>query len=344
MKVKNQVYKTVWMEGGNVFMADQNLIPFDFKIISSPTCNQTCHHIKIMTVRGAGAIGAVAAFAMVQAINEAPHNTELEYVLAKKVQIEHTRPTARNLFQSTQLVFDAFLKSKDQALKVAQQIWETNQQDALDIGKFGSELISDGMGILTHCNAGWLGFVDYGSALSPIYYAHSQGKKVKVYADETRPRLQGARLTAWELFNQGIEHCIIPDNAAAYFMSKGVIQLVITGADRIAANGDTANKIGTLEKAILAKEFGIPFYIAAPGSTFDTSCLDGSNIEIEFRDPEEVTHFTGPDKDGVLHKIQVSNPGSTALNPGFDVTPCAYITGYITEKGILKAGDIRSYF
>ncbi len=144
--------------------------------------------------------------------------------------------------------------------------------------------------------------------------------------------------------DEGIEHCIIPDNASAYFMMQGKIQLVITGADRIAANGDTANKIGTLEKAILAKEFGIPFYIAAPGSTFDTSCSDGSKIEIEFRDPEEVSHFTGPDKDGVLHKIQVSNPGSMAVNPGFDVTPFRYISGYITEKGIIKAGEVRSYF
>jgi S-methyl-5-thioribose-1-phosphate isomerase len=189
----------------------------------------------------------------------------------------------------------------------------------------------------THCNAGWLGFVDYGSALSPVYVANNSGKKIFVYVDETRPRSQGARLTAWELQNEGIDHAIIPDNAGAYYMSKGMVDIMIVGADRIASNGDVANKIGTFEKAIVAHEFGVPFYVASPLSTFDMDCKRGDDIIIEQRHPTEVMFQTGMDNEGKIVEILVSNPGSPALNPAFDVTPASFIDGIITEKGIIKA-------
>jgi S-methyl-5-thioribose-1-phosphate isomerase len=196
-------------------------------------------------------------------------------------------------------------------------------------------LIKDGARLETHCNAGWLAFVDYGSALSPIYQAQKKGKKLFVYVDETRPRGQGARLTAWELNNENVPHSVIADDAGAFLMLQGKIDLVIVGADRIAANGDVANKIGTLEKAICAKEFGIPFYVAAPTSTFDPACATGRDIPIEERSEDEVLYQTGITAKGSLEKILVASPGSHAINPAFDITPAKYITGIITEKGIV---------
>jgi methylthioribose-1-phosphate isomerase len=214
------------------------------------------------------------------------------------------------------------------------------------IGEFGNELIKVGCNIETHCNAGWLAFTNYGSALSPVYEAARNGKKVFVYVDETRPRSQGARLTAWELKNENIPHIIIPDNAGAYLMSQGKIDIMIVGADRIAANGDAANKIGTLDKAIVAKEYGIPFYVAAPTSTFDLQCADGTQIPIEERSPDEVLYMEGPDRKGIMHEILVCSPGSSALNPAFDVTLARLITGFITERGIIKpdAKEIAKLF
>jgi S-methyl-5-thioribose-1-phosphate isomerase len=225
------------------------------------------------------------------------------------------------------------------ALREAHKIADKDSEDSILIGEYGETLIRDGCQILTHCNAGWLAFVNFGTALSAVYLAHDHGKKLFVYVDETRPRGQGAKLTAWELNNAGIPHSIIPDNAAAHYMSLGKIDLVITGADRIAANGDTANKIGTLEKAIAAKAFNIPFYIAAPTSTIDLHCRSGRNIPIEERSPEEVLYQEGADQSGKIQKIRIASPGSAALNPAFDVTPSKYITGIITEKGIIKPSE-----
>jgi len=203
------------------------------------------------------------------------------------------------------------------------------------IGEYGQTLMKDGIQVETHCNAGWLAFVDYGTALSPVYLAHSAGRKIFVFVDETRPRGQGARLTAWELQQAGVPHRIIPDNAGASLMSQGKVDLMITGADRIAVNGDVANKIGTFEKAIVAREFGIPFYVAAPTSTFDLNCLEGKEIPIEERSEEEVLFQEGITDNGNYVRIRVSSPGSHAYNPAFDVTPAKYITGIITEKGII---------
>jgi S-methyl-5-thioribose-1-phosphate isomerase len=324
------------MEGSTVFLVEQNLLPFKFRIQELKTYSDCCNAITHMAVRGAGAIGAMAGFAMALAFTEAPSGDFLPFVTKARKEIEATRPTARNLFYATELVFDAGLISREAALEEAHLIADKDASDSRMIGEIGNVLIPYGARIGTHCNAGWLAFVDYGTALSPVYVAHERGKEVFVYVDETRPRSQGARLTAWELHNAGIPHVIIADNAGAHLMSQGKIDLVITGADRIAANGDTANKIGTLEKAIVAKEYNIPFYIAAPTSTIDVSCKSGSDIIIEERSPDEILYQEGPGEDGKNHKILVCSPGSTALNPAFDVTPGKFITGIITEKGLIR--------
>ena len=334
MKVNGKHYHTIWMEGSSVFMIEQNLLPFEFRIFESNSYSETCQTIRTMIVRGAGAIGAAAGFAMAQAFIEF-QNDESRIQNAKH-QINATRPTARNLFYASERVYKVGIQRGIQAaVNEAQAVADENVADSREIARFGEALIKDDCRILTHCNAGWLGFVDYGSALAPVYFAHEKGKKIFVYADETRPRSQGARLTAWELYNEQIPHRIIPDNAGAWLMSQGKIDLIIVGADRIAANGDVANKIGTLEKAIVAKEFGIPFYVAAPSSTFDLNCASGNDITIEERSEDEILYQTGITRDGRKEEILVCNPGSPALNPAFDVTPAKYITGIITEKGII---------
>lgn len=335
MNINGKSYHTIWLEGSSVFMINQNLLPFEFRIYEAGTYRETCRAIITMITRGAGAIGAAAGFAMAQACMEG--DGDRQYIEHARREIEATRPTARNLFYAAERVFNAGAVSKEAAVEEALRLAQENIDNALRIGEAGNTLIPDGCRILTHCNAGWLGFVDWGSALAPVYRAHREGKKVFVYADETRPRGQGARLTAWELLNEGVPHAVVPDNAGAHLMSKGLVDMVIVGADRIAANGDTANKIGTFEKAILAKEFGIPFYVAAPLSTFDFSLSDGSRIPIEERSQDEVLFQTGPDTEGKIHHILVANPGSPAINPAFDVTPAKYITAFITEKGICKA-------
>jgi len=337
MQVNGKHYRTVWMEGTSVFMIDQTLLPFKFQVYEAKTWRDSCIAITTMITRGAGAIGAAAGFAMAQAYLEAAALKNPEIIIKAKTEIEATRPTARNLFFAVERVFDAGKTSVENAVKEAHRLAEQNAAEALLIGKFGNELLPDGCRIETHCNAGWLGFVDFGSALSPVYVANNYGKKIFVYVDETRPRSQGARLTAWELQNEGINHAIIPDNAGAYYMSKGMVDIMIVGADRVAANGDVANKIGTFEKAIVAKTFGIPFYVAAPLSTFDMDCKKGDDIIIEQRHPTEVMFQTGMDNEGKIVEILVSNPGSPALNPAFDVTPASFIDGIITEKGITKA-------
>ena len=351
MKVNGKHFRTIWMDesSGVVSMIDQNALPFEFRIFESASYKETCHAIVTMITRGAGAIGAAAGFAMAQAFLEGSakmgsDTTEfLAFVESACKEIEATRPTARNLFYATEKVYNAGLKSVENALREAQLLATQNIADAKKIGEYGSTLIKNGSRILTHCNAGWLGFVDYGSALAPLYIAKEQGKDFFVYADETRPRNQGARLTAWELQNEGIPHKIVPDNAGAHLMSKGMIDFVIVGADRIAANGDTANKIGTFEKAIVAKEFGIPFYVAVPFSTIDFSLSDGAQIPIEERSEDEVLTYSGPDSAGVMRTIRMASPGSHALNPAFDVTPARFITGFITEKGIIKPNELCNY-
>jgi len=339
MIAEGKLYQTVWMEGNSVFMIEQNLLPFEFKIHECKTHWDTCMAITTMVVRGAGAIGAAAGFAMAQAFVELKDTPNIDLFKEARMDIETTRPTASNLFHAVEEVYKAGLISPENALETARKIAAGQAEDSKKIGEFGAELFGEKTTVLTHCNAGWLAFVDFGTALSPIYRAKRQGKEVFVYVDETRPRNQGGRLTAWELKNDGISHLIIPDNAGASLMAQGKVDLIIVGADRIAANGDVANKIGTLEKAIVAKEYGVRFYVAAPTSTFDLNCPSGDEIPIEIRNQDEVLYQTGIDANGNKVKILVSSPGSEAYNPSFDVTPAKYITGIITEKGIIKASS-----
>jgi S-methyl-5-thioribose-1-phosphate isomerase len=336
MNVNGKDYRTVWLDGSTVMMIEQNLLPFEFRIFESHSYKETCMAIKTMIVRGAGAIGVTAGYAMAQAFMEAPAVGYDDFLRNAKAEIEATRPTARNLFYAVDRVYAAGMKNLAAAIKEAELLGDEDVASSRAIGYFGNTLIKDGFRIETHCNAGWLAFADYGTALSPVYIAAAEGKNIFVYADETRPRSQGARLTAWELKNENIPHQIIPDNAGAWLMSQGKIDMMIVGADRIAANGDTANKIGTLEKAIAAKEYGIPFYVAAPTSTFDMNCNNGKDIPIEERTENEVLYQTGPDRNGNMHEILVCSPGSGACNPAFDVTPAKFITKIITEKGIIE--------
>lgn len=337
MNVGGKTYQTVWMEGYSVMMIHQNLLPFVFSIHECKTHWDTCMAITEMIVRGAGAIGAAAGFAMAQAYLSAPEEDMEDYIKEARKDIESTRPTAKNLFYAVERVFEAGKLSRVNAVTEAQRVALKDTEDSRNIGRFGSALMGKKTNILTHCNAGWLAFVDYGTALSPIYTARNEGKEVFVYVDETRPRGQGARLTAWELHNEKIPHLIIPDNAAAGLMASGKIDMVIVGADRIAQNGDVANKIGTLDRAIIAHFYGIPFYVAAPLTTFDAKCRNGKDILIEHRNPEEILYQQGVDPNGNLVRVLVCSPGSDAYNPAFDVTPAKLITGIITEKGTVKA-------
>lgn len=320
-------------------MIDQNELPFSFRIAEAHSYQDTCQAIRQMTVRGAGAIGAAAGFAMSQAYLQAPGKGREEFILQARYEIESARPTARNLFYATARVFEAGQSSAERAVIEAQDIADEDARDSRSIGKYGNGLIGDNYTICTHCNAGWLAFVDYGTALSPIYQAWKSGKDVFVYVNETRPRGQGARLTAWELYQAGIPHMIIADNATATIMSQGKVNLMIVGADRIAANGDVANKIGTLEKAIIARTYNVPFYVAAPTSTIDLECAAGKEIPIEERHENEVLFQQGIDREGKMKEVMVCSPGSHAFNPAFDITPAHLVTGIITEKGIIKADE-----
>jgi methylthioribose-1-phosphate isomerase len=338
MLVNGHNYRTVWFDAGSVFMVDQNRLPFEFAIHECRSCADTCDAIRTMVVRGAGAVGAAAGFAMAQSFLEAPDPGLWEHVAGAQAAIEATRPTAQNLFFATNAVVTAARQARDPrqaAVAEAQRLADQDAATSRRIGEHGAALIGDGAGIATHCNAGCLAFVDYGTALAPLHLAHAAGKRFTVYVDETRPRGQGTRLTAWELHNASIEHVIIADNALAALMSQGAIDLMIVGADRIAMNGDVANKIGTLEKAIVANAFGVPFYVAAPIATIDPACPDGSAIPIEERAQEEVLYQTGRTADGRIETVLVASPGSPARNPAFDVTPARYVTGLITEAGII---------
>lgn len=348
MRVENKHYKTVWMDGSSVKMIDQNLLPFKLEILECPSYRDTAKAIKDMNTRGAGAIGATAGYAMAQAFIEGEHLPK-DWLLKAKKEIEDTRPTAQNLFYATNRVFNEANgnpNAKVQAVLEAEAIALEDEQSCKAIGEHGACLIKEGMNIETHCNAGWLAFVDYGSAISPMYQAKRNGTNFKVWVDETRPRSQGARLTAWELYHEGINHKIIPDNAGAHLMQEGKVDLMIVGADRIAANGDVANKIGTLEKAIAAKYYNIPFYVAAPLSTFDLKCTSGKKIPIENRTEDELLYQEGPNVKGEWSKIRVSSPFSSGINPGFDITTNELITGIITPKGIIKPikEDIQKLF
>ncbi len=320
--------KSVWYdrEKGEVALIDQRKLPFEIEIFTASTVRDVAFAIKDMVVRGAPAIGAAAAYGMILAYREKQpeHGAHM---------LKSTRPTAHDLFHAVDFMLESIRSGKDPVDSAENYVMRT--LDACEnIGRHGADLIEDGMRILTHCNAGALATVDYGTALAPMRFANDSGKKIFVWVDETRPRLQGASLTSWELLNEGIEHAIIADNAAGHFMRRGEVDMVIVGADRVALNGDFANKIGTYEKAVLAKENGIPFYVAAPLSTFDPEISSGDDIVVEERSEDEVLY---------AHECRLSPVGAHARNPAFDVTPAEYVTGYITEKGIIRPDEIGKY-
>ena len=352
MLINGEKYRTIWYEEGIIYLIDQPKIPHSFEIVKLVNHNEVYEAIKDMRIRGAPAIGAAGSFGLAQAIrNYVGNKNYSHYVDEIAIFLKSARPTAYDLTHGIDHILDVIdnisidEKSIQQIKEIAEREAQKYADDSVEacrkIGEYGSKLINKGMSILTHCNAGALATVDFGTALAPIRTAHEQGKNIHVFVDETRPRCQGARITAFELSEEGIPHDIIVDNAAGHLMKKNEIDLVITGADRIALNGDAANKIGTYEKAVLAKENNIPFYIAAPLSSIDFECLTGDNIPIEERSPQEVLYMFGWADSGKFERVRISPEKSTARNPAFDVTPARYITGIITERGIFKPEDLN---
>ena len=310
----------VWYENDVVKLIDQRKLPEKIEVFEAKNSDDIAFAIKDMVVRGAPAIGVTAAFGLAMAKK---NKEDMEEAVKK---IGATRPTAFDLFKAIN-----YMKANNFDLGAARRYSTEISGRSKKIGEFGNELIGNGSRILTHCNAGALAVVDWGTALAPMRIAHNQGKNIFVFVDETRPRLQGAKLTAWELGQEGIDHAIIADNAAGFYMRRKEVDLVIVGADRITANGDFANKIGTYEKAVLAHENKIPFYVAAPGSTFDFSISTGDGIPIEERGEEEVLIVNGKN---------LGPAASHARNPAFDVTPNKYVTAFITEYGIFRPEDL----
>lgn len=337
----SQTLRPIWWNAGAsprgvLEMIDQTRLPGEFVTIQCTTVEAVWNAIKRLSVRGAPAIGVAAAYGLVVALDEAqPADSDWPAALSKAADyLATSRPTAVNLFwaldrmrrRANQTGNIPFAEARDALLAEAHAIRDEDAAMCRAIGEHGQHLIESGAGVLTHCNAGALATSEYGTALALMYAAHQRNRQFNVFVDETRPLLQGARLTAWELHRAGIDAKLICDNMAASIMKSGKIQLVVTGADRIAANGDAANKIGTYGVAVLAAAHEIPFYIAAPSSTFDLSLPDGDAIPIEYREPDEVRGFGG---------ATTAPNDMPCLNPAFDVTPARLIKGIVTEKGLI---------
>ena len=332
-----------WTDSGVRFI-DQTKLPTDETYVTCTTYGQVADVIRNMVVRGAPAIGVAAAMGVALGVKDSKAESagELKQDFDQICEvIGQTRPTAVNLFWAIRRMRDKFEQLRVRSLPQIKQalIDEALRMHAEDIaanramGSFGATLMPESGGVLTHCNAGALATCGYGTALGVIRAAVEQGKKIHVFADETRPFLQGSRLTAWELMKDGIPTTVISDNMAGALMKQGKISAIVVGADRIAANGDVANKIGTYTLAILAKAHGIPFYVAAPFSTIDLDTPDGSKIPIEQRSPREITHIAGK---------QVTPDGVEIENPAFDVTPATYVTAIVTERGIVRAPYVEA--
>ncbi len=327
-------HRTVWFEDGRLCLIHQPLLPHRFEISRYTDYREAALAIRTMVVRGAPAIGATGAFAMALAEAGGADLEEAADVL------RGTRPTAQDLFYGIQRVLDGVAGGRS-ALEVAREVAEDYVAACRAIGEHGAGLITEGMRLNTHCNAGWLATVDWGTATAPMYVAKRQGRGFFVWVDETRPRCQGSRLTAFELGQEGIRHAVIADNAAGALMARGEIDLVIVGTDRVAMNGDVANKIGTYSSAVVARENGIPFYVAAPTATVDPGSATGADIPIEERDLEEVACMFGWDEEADrMGRVRIAPASSPVRNIAFDVTPARYITGIITEKGIFEAERI----
>jgi S-methyl-5-thioribose-1-phosphate isomerase len=351
---RTQHFRTVTFHAGTnrVVLVEQRLLPHRFGLIETADFRETARAIKDMVVRGAGAIGATAAYGLAQgarAFRGRDLSNFSRHVERVCQTLREARPTAVDPVNAMDEVRRAMRAGKTveerQAIAVAaaEEFANEDVRHCETIGKYGEKLIRDGLRVLTHCNAGWLAFVDIGSATAPLYAAQARGRKFHVFCDETRPRCQGATLTAWEFAQQGISHEVIADNAAGWLMARGEIDLVIVGSDRtLGRTGEVANKIGTYTKAVLAHRHGIPFYVAIPLSTIDWKIRSGRDIPIEERNASEVLGAWGTDGRGRREYVRVANPTSSARNPGFDVTPPELITGIITPKGIFRPHELRA--
>lgn len=351
MNIDGTPYRTIWLsdDGWTVEIIDQTRLPHRFEIVSLTSLEEAAHAIRAMLVRGAPLIGAMAAYGMALAMREEPSDAGLEE--ASRVLMA-TRPTAVNLRWA---IDDMMARLRNQPSDVRADIAYARAAEVCDedvaicsaIGDHGLALIQEAfdnasgggpVNILTHCNAGWLATVDWGTALAPIYKAHDLGIPVHVWADETRPRNQGAALTAWELGRHGVSHAVIADNAGGHLMQHNLVDLCITGTDRTTAVGDVANKIGTYLKALAARDNEVPFYVALPSPTIDWTISDGvRDIPIEERDGTEVTHISGKSSKGEVISVQLTPDGSSAGNYAFDVTPSRLVSGLITERGVCPA-------
>ena len=330
MRVDGVDYRAVWWDGGVARFVDQRTLPHRFEVASARTVGETARAIEDMAVRGAPTIGVMAAYALALASQNG------ESIDSAFERLARTRPTAVNLWTGLHAVMEA--APEPEAMLAAARMFDDGEVAAAEaIGEHGAALVKVGARILTHCNAGWLAAQDWGTALAVVYKSARAGKVPFVWVDETRPRLQGARLTSWELLQEGVDHRIAADGAAAYLMKRGEVDFVITGADRVAANGDVANKIGTYGLALSAKAHGIPFYVAAPLSTVDRATPTGSDIAIEGRPEDEVLYVEGLDADGRLSRVRLAPAGAEAVNPAFDVTPHELIARLVTDAGIVDA-------
>ena len=349
MLVNNVLYKTIWVDKSDkIKIIDQTLLPYSLKIVELANINDAAKAISTMQVRGAPLIGVTAAFGIYLAIKISNKDSE---IIKASEKLINTRPTAINLLWSVKRLIKIILETPEEnreskSLAIAKSMLKEDENTNKNIGNYGSKLINDiykrtkkTVNVLTHCNAGWLATVDWGTATAPIYKARDMKIPIHVWVDETRPRNQGSFLTSWELQNENIDHTIIVDNTGGHLMQKGLVDIVITGSDRTTYTGDVCNKIGTYLKALAAFDNNIPFYVALPTSTIDWEIGDGSKIVIEQRDENEAHYMNGIDNNDTVRSIRVSPKNTKAANFAFDVTPSKYISGLITEYGVIEASE-----
>ncbi|MBN1525597.1 MAG: S-methyl-5-thioribose-1-phosphate isomerase [Spirochaetales bacterium] len=350
MIVDGKHIRSVWCENGTVRIINQTILPHRFEIFECPDHQRTTRAILNSIVRGAGATGTAAAYAVAQAALEAPEKDFIPYIDEAVRELKDTKKTLRTLFYCADKVYNKIKRSqnpeiaKKAAMLEADSLAEADVAACMKIGKIGAALLHDGTRVLTHGYAGWLAATDWGTALSPVYTAKRDGKNIFVFIDESRPTFHGARLNAWELGEEDIEYALIADAASGYFMQKKEVDIVVVGAERIAGNGDVAARIGTYEKAVLAKANKIPFYVAAPIWTIDEECRTGKDIELRDRDEDELLKITGRDEVNSIRTITVVPEKTHARNPVFDITPSKYVTSFITEQGIFSPDQIKSKY
>jgi len=348
MHINGKAHRTIWFENNIVKIIDQTKLPHQFIIKDLKTVKDSINAIKIMEVRGAPHIGATAAFGLVLSVIE---KNDQSFLKKSAVDLINSRPTAINLKWAVNRMMKKLLGVNNNkifkiALEEAKKIVEEDVNFCKNIGLNGLNIIEaiaekkkNTVNILTHCNAGWLATIDWGTATAPIYHAHQKGIKVHVWVDETRPRNQGANLTSYELNEEGVPNTIIADNTGGILMQRGQVDMCIVGSDRTLSTGDVCNKIGTYLKALAAKDNNVPFYVALPSSTIDWNIKDFKDIPIEERDPTELSHIEGLDKNNKLQKILIYPQKSKATNLAFDITPAKLVTGLITEKGVCEASE-----